>query len=67
MIYKFEDEKNLNNLEVSILDKKLSLITIKKNETDGLVYSLDTDQLYDLIGALHIIKNKIEKEVTDAK
>ena len=61
MIYKFQDEKNLNNLEVSILDKKMALLTIKNSDVDGLVFALNSEQLYNLIGVLHSVKTNIKK------
>lgn len=63
MIYKFKDEKNLNSLEVSVLDKKQALITTKDGGGNGLVFALDSVQLYNLIGALHSIQTNIKKEV----
>ena len=61
MIYKFQDEKNLNNLEVSVFNKKQALITVKDSDTSGLIFALDSDQLYNLIGALHSVQTNIKK------
>jgi hypothetical protein len=59
---------NLLGAKVSVYKegKMLGLVTEYK-ETLESEMKLSEEQLHDLIGALHIIKNKIAKEVTDAK
>lgn len=46
--------------------KKLGLVTEYKDDLESEIF-LNEEELHDLIGALHIIKNKIAKEVKDER
>ena len=59
MIYKFNSEDGEKNLEVFLADYQKSkvVLSIKGN---GIQYiSLDKNNIYDLIGALHTLKSKM--------
>ena len=61
MIYKFEQDSNDISLEIKQTEPfgdKVCL-TIYGNCEESII--IDENQLYDLIGALHSIKNKIGK------
>ncbi len=63
MIYKFYQEGNDTNLEVSQSDYTGSKIILKIQGHSEEHISLNKNQLYDLIGALHSLQTKINKRL----
>lgn len=65
MVYKFQGGNN----DLEVFQSYTDTVQISLIDKDGLgVYiDLNSNQLYDLIGALHSIQTKIKKENFDKK
>ena len=62
MVYKFEEENDpQNSLEVSQSNYKGTKVILKIENMCFQQISLNKEQLYNLIGALHSLQSKINK------
>lgn len=66
MIYKIYS-KGGDFIEFQVFNKKEILFTTTSPEGNASNIYLDSNNLHDMIGALHVIKNKLDKEGKDAK
>lgn len=61
MIYKFHEENSEINLEVCQSNYVGTKVILKIEDVGFQQIALTKNQLYDLIGALHSLQNKINK------
>lgn len=61
MRYIIDIEPRKTSIEVEKINEKLCMVTIWQND-DCIELAINEQQLYDLIGALHLVQNQMKKK-----
>jgi|688.fasta_scaffold2734119_2 hypothetical protein len=61
MRYIIDIEPRKTSIEVEKINEKLCMVTIWQSE-DCIELDINEQQLYDLIGALHLVQNQMKKK-----